>query len=104
MTHTQRLESITNELYDFSKNYKNQNEIGLSTEFEDAANAIQYLMKVYNYGYEGYEVDVWNKHVSQKLYSLQRVLKAKSSLQKDQTSIYILGSLMNYANTIKMIH
>lgn len=104
MTHTQRLESITNELYNFGKNYKNQNEIGLGTEFEEAATAIRYLMKVYNYGYEGYEVDVWNKHVSQKLNYLQRVIKVKYSQQKDQTSTYILGSLTNYSSTLKMIH
>jgi len=104
MTHTQQLKSITDELYNFSKSYKNQNEVGLSTEFEDAANALNYLIKAYNYGYDGYEIDVWNKHVSQKLSSLQRVFKMKSSQQKDQTSIYILGSLTNYASVIKMIH
>lgn len=103
MTHAQRLESITNELYDFGKNYKNQNEVGLGTEFEETAKAIQHLMKVYNYGYDGYEADVWNKHVSQKLIFLQRVIKVKSSNQKDQTSTYILGSLTNYASTLKLI-
>jgi hypothetical protein len=104
MTHTQRLESITHELNDFGKNYKNQNEPGLGAEFEEAAKAIQHLVKVYNYGYEGYEVDVWNKHVSQKLNSLQRVIKVKSSQQHDQASTYILGSLSNYASALKMIH
>lgn len=101
MTHTQRLASITNELYDFSTNYKNQNEINLGEEFEDTANALNHLVKVYNYGYDGYEIDVLNKHVSQKISTLQRVLNCKSSNQKDKTTIYALGSLSNYSTIIK---
>ena len=104
MTTTQQLETITHELYDFSKNYKNQNEVGLSSEFEETAKAIQYLVKVYNYGYEGYELEIWNRHISQKLNSLQRVIKVKSSQQKDQNNVFVLGSLSNYASTLKMIH
>lgn len=99
MTNVQQLEAITNELYHFGENYKSKNEIGLGAEFQEAAEAIQHLMKVYNYGYDGYEVDVWNKHVSQKLNSLQRVVKVKSS-QKDESCNYILGSLTTYTKAL----
>ncbi|MES2567594.1 MAG: hypothetical protein V4565_12045 [Bacteroidota bacterium] len=104
MTHTQRLESITQELYNFSQDYKNQNEIGLGSEFEDTAKAIKQLIKVYNYGYDGYELDVINKHVTQKLNSLQRVLKTKSTNENDVNSHYILGSLNQYNTIIKKVN
>lgn len=102
MTRTQTLESMTKELYAFSKNYKKQHEAGIAKEFADTANAVNHLINVYNYGYEGYEVDVLNTHISQKLTSLHRIIKVKHSDQKDTTSVSILGTLYNYSTLIKM--
>ncbi len=100
MIPTERLESITTELYDFSKNYI-KDDACLGREFEDAANAIKHLISVYNYGYDGYEIDILNKYVSQKLTSLQRVIKVRSTKNKDDKTIYVLGSLNNYTMIIK---
>ncbi|MDF2447923.1 MAG: hypothetical protein K0R26_427 [Bacteroidota bacterium] len=98
------LESIKKELNLFGKNLKEQNEIGLGAEFEETAEAIQYLANVYNYGYEGYEIDIWNKHISQKLSSLKRVIKVKSSQTQTIPRESILGALTGYENTIKHIN
>lgn len=100
MTRTQTLESITKELYVFSKNYNTQHETGIAKEFEDTANAVNHLVKVYNYGYEGYEVDVLNKHISQKLSALNRIIKAQYVAQQD-TTVTVLGILNNYTTIIK---
>ncbi len=100
MTRTQTLESITKELYVFSKNYKNHHETGISKELEDTAKAVDHLVKVYNYGYEGYEVDVLNKYISQKLTALNRIIKAQYAAQQD-TTVNVLGILNNYTTLIK---
>lgn len=100
MTRTQTLESITKELYVFSKNYKNQHENGIAKEFEDTAKAVDHLVKVYNYGYEGYEIDVLNKHISKKLSALNRIIKAQYASQQN-SSMTVIGILNNYSTLIK---